>query len=121
MKDENRTKAELTDEVKDLRLRVRELERAGQKGAGYTFSEKDDEYHNLFTHMLDGYAVHEIICDRTGRPVDYRFLDINPAFEQLTGFTRDIIGKTVTEVIPDIEESHESLGKHDRANNHFYF
>lgn len=112
MKDENGTKAELIAEVKDLRLRVRELEREGQKGSGYTFREKDEKHHNLFTHMLDGYAVHEIICDRTGRPVDYRFLDINPAFEQLTGLTRDIIGKTVTEVIPDIEEPWiETYGK----------
>jgi PAS domain S-box-containing protein len=66
---------------------------------------KYDKYHGLFTHMLDGYAVHEIICDKAGNPVDYRFIDINPSFEKLTGLTRDIIGKKVTEVIPDIEET----------------
>ncbi|NCC53849.1 MAG: PAS domain S-box protein, partial [Spartobacteria bacterium] len=60
-------------------------------------------YRTLFVEMLSGFAVHDIICDDTGRPVDYRFLDINPAFEKLTGLGRDIIGKTVLEVLPGTE------------------
>jgi PAS domain S-box-containing protein len=61
------------------------------------------DYLTLFAGMLDGFAVHEVICDDAGRPCDYRFLDINPAFERLTGQGRDIIGKTVLEVLPGIE------------------
>jgi hypothetical protein len=34
--------------------------------------------------MLDGFAEHEILCDAAGRPVDYRFLTVNPAFERLS-------------------------------------
>jgi PAS domain S-box-containing protein len=34
-------------------------------------------------------------------PCDYRFLDINPAFERLTGLKRDfVLGKTYHEVLP---------------------
>jgi len=54
--------------------------------------------------MQEGFALHEIICDPNGNPVDYRFLDINPSFELLTGLKKsEIIGKTVLTVIPDTE------------------
>jgi two-component system, cell cycle sensor histidine kinase and response regulator CckA len=59
----------------------------------------------LFENMLDGVAVHEIIRDSRGAPVDYRFLRINPAFQRLTGFSeRAVLGKTVRELLPDIEQ-----------------
>ena len=88
----DRDRAELLKELETLRRRVRELET------------NENKYQTLFTKMIDGYALHEIICDEAGNPVDYRFLDLNPAFERLTGLTRDIIGKTVREVIPGIED-----------------
>ncbi|MBN2343040.1 MAG: PAS domain S-box protein [Deltaproteobacteria bacterium] len=62
-----------------------------------------DDYVSLFNSMLNGFAVHEIICNPQGKPVNYRFLDINPAFEKITGLRRDIIGKTVLEVLPNTE------------------
>ena len=62
------------------------------------------EYDALFHEMIDGIAVHEIILDPAGRPVDYRFLQVNRAFEQLTGLRReDIVGRTAREVLPDLE------------------
>ena len=64
------------------------------------------DYKNLFEQMLDGFAYHEIILDDAGKPVDYRFLSINPAFEQMTGLkAEDIIGKSVLEIMPDTEKS----------------
>jgi PAS domain S-box-containing protein len=58
----------------------------------------------LFREMLDGFALHEIICDDTGNPVNYRFLTVNPAFEHLTGLSGEsLIGKTVLEAIPETE------------------
>jgi PAS domain S-box-containing protein len=64
----------------------------------------EERYRALFTRMTEGFALHEIICDEAGKPVDYRFLDINPAFERLTGLKREtMVGKTVLETIPGIE------------------
>lgn len=66
----------------------------------------EERYRLLFHEMLSGVALHEIICDDNGRPYDYRFLSVNPAFEELTGLrVRDVIGKTVREVTPQIESS----------------
>ena len=53
-----------------------------------------------------GFAHHEIIVDDQNMPIDYRFLEVNPAFERLTGLSAgNIIGKTVREVIPGIEKA----------------
>jgi len=58
----------------------------------------------IFERALNGYALHEIILDSAGHPIDYRFLDANPAFEELTRLKRDeIIGKTLLECLPDAE------------------
>ena len=64
-----------------------------------------DDFQSLFERMLDGFAIHEIITDADGKPVDYRFLAINPAFEELTGLHReDIEGKRVLEALPGTED-----------------
>jgi PAS domain S-box-containing protein len=61
------------------------------------------EYRMLFDTMIDGFAVHEIVCDAEGRPVDYRFLLANPAFERITGLkAAEIVGRTVKQVLPGV-------------------
>lgn len=63
-----------------------------------------ERYQLLFDAMLDGFALHEIICDPEGHPCDYRFLEVNPAFERLTGLkASEILGRTVLQVLPDTE------------------
>jgi len=67
--------------------------------------ESEEKFRNLVNQMQLGMAVHEIILDDNGTPIDYRFLDCNPAFEKLTGFKREnILGKTVLEVLPATEK-----------------
>lgn len=64
----------------------------------------EKKHKTLITEMIQGLAVHEIIQDKNGKVVDYRFLDVNPAFEKLTGLkAKNIIGKTVLEVLPNTE------------------
>ena len=62
----------------------------------------EERYRLLFNSMTEGFAFHELIFDENGDPCDYRFLDINLAFEQMTGLKReDIIGKGQSEILPD--------------------
>jgi PAS domain S-box-containing protein len=66
----------------------------------------EERYRSLFNGMTEGFALHEIICDNKGVPRDYRFLEINPAFERLTGLKReDVVGKTHNEVLPNDDPS----------------
>lgn len=73
----------------------------------------EKRYRTLFNTMTEGFALHEIITDDQGRPSDYTFLDVNPAFERLTGLKRqDLIGRRVLEVMPETEPHWiESYGK----------
>jgi PAS domain S-box-containing protein len=64
----------------------------------------EQNYRMLFQEMLDGFALHELICDQQGNPRDYRFLALNPAFERMTGLKAEaIVGRTVLEVMPGTE------------------
>ncbi|MFV0398912.1 MAG: response regulator [Bacteroidales bacterium] len=50
-----------------------------------------------------GYAHHRIVLDESGKPVDYEFLEVNKAFEKLTGLSKDVlVGKTIRQAIPGI-------------------
>jgi len=85
---------EITDDITD-RKRVQQV-----------LADSEERYRLLFDHMLSGIALHEVILDAAGKPVDYRFLSVNSAFEKLTGLRADeILGRTVLEVMPGIEPS----------------
>jgi len=64
----------------------------------------ETKYRLLFENMTVGFALHEMVYDQQGRPVDYRFLEVNPAFEKLTGATaKQVVGHTVKEIMPATE------------------
>lgn len=95
MKDEDKTKEQLIDELIELRLWNTALE-----------IKSEEKYRSLFENMHNGFAHHKIVVNEKGKPIDYIFLEVNHAFEKLTGLRKeDIIGKKVTEVIPGIEKS----------------
>lgn len=69
-------------------------------------AEREEQYRLLTTEMQLGLALHDIICDDKGEPVDYRFVSVNKRFEALTGLTYDsVVGKTVLEVLPETEQT----------------
>lgn len=65
----------------------------------------EKKFQMLFDQMLSGISIHKILVDENNHPTDYRFLNVNPAFERLTGLpAEEIIGKTVREVMPGTEQ-----------------
>jgi two-component system CheB/CheR fusion protein len=75
------------------------------KNVEHGLQKSEERYRLLFDEMLNGFALHEIICDEAGKPVDYRFLAVNSAFEDLTGLKKEqILGQTVKTVMPEIED-----------------
>ena len=61
-------------------------------------------YRLLFRNMTVGFASYKMIYGDNGKPLDYKFMQVNPAFEKLTGLTaRQLVGNTVKEVFPEIE------------------
>jgi PAS domain S-box-containing protein len=59
---------------------------------------------SLYTHMTLGFALHEVVRGPDGKVVDYRFLEVNPAFEKLTGRPRaEWIGRRAKDVLPGLD------------------
>ena len=67
-------------------------------------------YRSLFDNMLEGFALCKIIVDENNNPVDFLYLEINEAFERLTGLEKNkTIGTRVSELIPNIKDSEPNL------------
>ena len=62
-----------------------------------------DHYRALFNSIDEGVCVFEVLLDAGGRPVDYRFLETNPVFEEQTGL-RNPVGRTARELVPNLED-----------------
>lgn len=66
----------------------------------------EKKYRNLFESMNNGLAYCELVVDQNNQPIDFIYLEVNKAFERITGIKqKSIIGKRVTEVFPDFIES----------------
>ncbi len=57
--------------------------------AEVALSNSERKFRTIFTSMEEGVALHEMIYDEAGTPVDYRILEINPAYERHTGLSTD--------------------------------
>lgn len=63
-----------------------------------------DQYHALFYTMDQGFCVLHVLFDEASQQaVDFRYLELNPAFARESGMPADVLGKTVRELLPDIE------------------
>ncbi len=75
-----------------------------RKRAQEELEHSERKYRLLFENMTTGFALHKILTDDEGHPLDYEFIEVNPAFEKLTGLkAEDIIGHRVLEVLPATE------------------
>ena len=85
-----------------------------RKQAVAELKEREEKYRHLFDNMTTGFALCEIIRDDSGRPgMDFRYTEVNPAFERQTGWKASgVIGKTAREILPQIDnQSIEIYGR----------
>ena len=73
-----------------------------RKRAEETVQKSELRYRTLFETLIEGFCTIEMIFDATGKPVDYRFLEINPAFARQTGL-HDAQGKLMRDLAPQHE------------------
>jgi PAS domain S-box-containing protein len=79
------------------------LDLSDRKRAEAALRQSEERYRMLFESMEDGFCVIELIFDEAENPIDYRFLEINPAFAQHTGLC-DAEGKMARQLLPDLEK-----------------
>ena len=66
--------------------------------------QSEEKLRQMFDHMVSGSGLTEVVYDKRGKPCDYRYLEVNSAFEGISGVKRNqVIGKTMLEVFPKTE------------------
>ena len=78
-------------------------DRTEQHDAGAALSKSEDRYRTLHEAMDEGFCIIEVCCDDDARPIDYRFLEVNHAFERHTGLI-DAAGAWMRDLAPDHEQ-----------------
>jgi PAS domain S-box-containing protein len=74
-------------------------------------------YESLFHNMMDAFAHHEVVRDADGHVIDYVFLEMNDAFEKMTGLSAEkSVGKRVTELLPGLtSDAFDWIGTYARV------
>ena len=65
--------------------------------------DSEARYRTLFGAIDAGFCIVEMRFDAVGQPVDYRFVEVNPAFERHTGLA-DATGGWVSDLVPGLEQ-----------------
>ena len=87
-RDNDKTKAELIQELKNMRRRVTELEASEAKNnaAEEALRESEEKFSKTFSANPEVIAINKV--------ADGTFIDVNDSFERITGFSREeAIGK----------------------------
>ncbi len=67
--------------------------------------ENDAFYKQIVQASSIGFAFHEIILDKVGKAIDYRFIEVNEAFEKMIGFNPAMLkGKTAKQLFPGLDK-----------------
>jgi PAS domain S-box-containing protein len=81
-----------------------------RKKTELALQESEEKYRYLFENVLNGFAYCKIVTDEECKPVDFVYIEVNDAFEKLTGLKKvDVVGKKATEAIPGIKKDHPEL------------
>ncbi|MEO7068661.1 MAG: PAS domain-containing protein [Rhodanobacter sp.] len=81
------------------------METTEQLRAEAKLRESEARWRGLFNNMQEGFFLGQALRDGNGHMVDFRFLEMNPGFEQQSGIVAaDAIGRPVREVLPGIQE-----------------
>jgi PAS domain S-box-containing protein len=78
-----------------------------RKRAEEALKESEIRFRSLFESMLNGFAHCRMLVEN-GRPIDFVYLDVNSAFERLTGL-KNVVGRRATAVIPGLVEANPEL------------
>lgn len=81
----------------------RTWEAVARARAEEALKESEIKYHNLFNSIDEGFCIVELLFGDHGQPADYRYLEVNPAFQRQTGLS-NAAGRRMRELVPGHEQ-----------------
>lgn len=70
-----------------------------RKQAEEALQEEERRYRSLWESANEGFCLHDLVTDASGQAVDYRILEVNPAYERITGLKADdVVGRLASQV-----------------------
>lgn len=96
--------------ISDITLRKQDEEK---------LAESEQIFRSVFENMEHAISVHQLVYMPDGKANDFRFLTVNPAFEQIMGLDAEhVVGRTVREVFPEMNETWITDYIHVAQNGH---
>jgi PAS domain S-box-containing protein len=74
-----------------------------RKQAEFALRASEKRYHDLFESMDEGFCIIQLYFDEAGKPVDFEYLETNPAFERQAGM--NMKGHRIKDLVPGFEQS----------------
>ena len=93
---------ELTEASEHLNAELRE-QIAGRKQGETALRASEARYRALFNSIDEGFCIIEKVEGDAAEPLDFRYLEANPAFETQSGGS-GVVGKTIRQMFPGISE-----------------
>ena len=95
------TRAHDYDDAPEIRAVLNDI--SVRKQNEQALAESEAHYRTLFDSIDEGFCVIEVIFDHNNKPIDYRFLEVNPSFIKQSGL-KQALGKRMSEFAPDLDE-----------------
>src|SRR6185436_17728091 len=83
-----------------IQCNIRDI--TARKKTEMALQQSEERYRTLFGSIDEGFCVIETLFDENQKPVDFQFLEVNPAFERQTGM-RHVVGKQMRKMVPELE------------------
>ena len=63
----------------------------------------ETRFQELFFHMTSGFAQFEVVRSSNDEIIDFRFIEVNPAFGRMTGLSgENLVGKCISSAFPEL-------------------
>jgi len=85
---------------KVIQCNIRDI--TARKKTEEALRQSEEQYRTLFNSIDEGFCVIEMLFDKSDKPVDFQFLEVNPSFAQQTGL-HGAVGKRMRDLAADHE------------------
>lgn len=93
----------------------------GRRAAAAALHAEESRHRALFESIDQGFCTIEMIRDASGAAVDWRYVEVNPAFARQSGFDGEVVGHCISELAPQLDafwqQTYDQVARTGRSVN----